>query len=66
MKIRDACDILLHNIERISALRFVPLGDNLDRRAWQRTLAEKINGDEREAMRIFEEVRALLEKDEIW
>jgi hypothetical protein len=44
----------------------VPLGDNIDRLAWQRTLAEKINGDERDAMRIFEEVRALLEKDEIW
>lgn len=66
MKIREACDVLLHDIERLASFRFVPIGDDINRRAWQRTLAEKIHGDEREAMAIFEEVKALLEKDEIW
>lgn len=65
-KIRIAADCIIENIDRLESLRFVPLGDNKQRQALQRTLAAKLHGDEREALAIYQEVLALLENDEIW
>ena len=64
-RIRAACDVLLKNIESIDALRFTPLGDELDRMAWQITLSRKIGGDIRSAMEVLAEVKELLQKDSI-
>ena len=64
--IRAACDVLLTNIEKVECLRFVPLGDNKDRIALQKVLAMKINGDERDAAQLLEQIRSYLENDEIW
>ena len=64
--IKAACDVLLTNIEKVESLRFVPLGDNKDRIALQKVLAMKINGDERDAAQLLEQIRSYLENDEIW
>lgn len=62
-KVRMACDEIIHNIERIGALRFRPMGDNKDARALQLALMKKIGGDERDAITIIEEIKALLDND---
>ena len=64
--IRTACDVILKNIENLEKLRFAPLGDEKERMAMQIALTKKLNGDERAALEIIAEVKALLEKDEIW
>lgn len=65
-QIRMACETILKNIERLDALRFVPLGDNKERQALQIVLQRKLGGDKKAALELFAEVMALLDKDEIW
>lgn len=65
-KVRLACDTLIQNIERIASLRFVPLGDNKDRLALQHTLAAKLNGDERAAQDILQEMIQLINNKELF
>lgn len=65
-KIQTACDTLIDNISRLDALRFVPLGDNIDRLAIQRTLTAKLNGDERSAQTILQEMIAILNDKELF
>ena len=65
-KIRIACDEILKNIERFDSLRFIPLGDPLERQAWHRALLLKFGGDERAVVEIIAEVKALLENNEIF
>ena len=62
-KIRQACDIILENIEKVESLRYVPLGDPTERRALMLTLKQKLGGDERDAIEILAEVKALLSND---
>ena len=62
-KIRTACDVILQKIENIEALRFVPMGDDKERQALQIALRLKMGGDERSALEIIAEVKALLDKD---
>ena len=64
--IRTACDVILKNIENLEKLRYAPLGDERERMAMQIALTKKLNGDERAALEIIAEVKALLERDEIW
>lgn len=64
--IRQACEVILKNIENIEKLRYAPLGDEKERMAMQIALTKKLNGDERAALEIIAEVKALLDKDEIW
>ena len=64
--IREACDVILRNIDNVEKLRFVPLGDDKERMAMQIALSKKLGGDERAAMEIIAEVKALLDKDQIW
>ena len=63
--IRNACDIILKRIEEIGALRFSPLGDEIERLAMQITLSRKIGGDKRSALEIIAEVKALLNNDKL-
>lgn len=62
-KIRQACDIILENIDRLEALRYKPMGDNKEVRALQLALARKMGGDERDCITIIEEIKALLDND---
>lgn len=64
--IRQACEVILKNIENLEKLRYAPLGDEKERMAMQIALTKKLNGDERAALEIIAEVKALLDKDEIW
>ena len=64
--IRTACDVILKNIENLEKLRYAPLGDEKERMAMQIALTKKLNGDERAALEIIAEVKALLENDEVW
>lgn len=64
--IRQACDVLIHEIERVESLRFIPYGDNAERRALQIALQRKIGGDERSVLALMEEIVQLLKNDEIW
>lgn len=61
-----ACDTLIENIDRLQALRFVPMGDNKERIAIQRTLAAKIGGDERSAITIMAEMMAILNDNDLF
>ena len=61
--IREACDTILKNIENLEKLRYVPLGDDKERMAMQIALSRKLGGDERAALEIIAEVKALLEND---
>lgn len=63
--IRTACDVILKNIEHLESFRFVPLGDEHERMAMQIALTRKLNGDQRAALEIIAEVKALLDKDEL-
>lgn len=63
--IRQACEVLLKNIESIQSLRFVPLGDEIERLAMQITLNKKIAGDLRPALEIIAEIKQLLQNDKI-
>lgn len=65
-KIRTACDIILKNIESFESFRFVPLGDEKERRAIQIALSRKLGGDEKTALEIIAEVKALLDQNEVW
>lgn len=65
-KIRQACDVILKNIENLEILRFVPLGDEKERQALQIALQRKIGGDTRSTLEIIAEVKALLNDDTIW
>lgn len=65
-KIRLACDTLVQYIDKLDALRFVPLGDNPERLAIQRTLSAKLNGDERAAQTILQEMIAILKDNELF
>ena len=65
-KVLLACDTLIQNIDKIASLRFVPLGDNKDRLALQHTLAAKLNGDERSAQDILQEMIELINNKELF
>ena len=62
-RIRMACDEILKNIEHLDSFRFVPLGDDRERLALQIALRRKLDGDERAALEIIAEVKALLDND---
>lgn len=62
-RIRMACDEILKNIEHLDSFRFVPLGDDRERLALQIALKRKLDGDERAALEIIAEVKALLDND---
>lgn len=62
-RIRMACDEVLKNIEHLDSFRFVPLGDDRERLALQIALKRKLDGDERAALEIIAEVKALLDND---
>lgn len=65
-KIREACDVVVKNIDRIGNLRFVPMGDNIEIRALQMALAARLNGDKRSALELIAEVKKLLTEDVIF
>lgn len=65
-RIQQACTVLIQNIERVMALKFIPLGDDKERRALQIALQRHLNGDEKSTVEILEEVLALIDKDEIF
>lgn len=65
-KSRLACDTLIENIERLDSLRFVPMGDPVERLAIQRTLAAKIGGDERDAITIMNEMMSILKEIDLF
>lgn len=65
-KIKMACDVILKNIESLDSFRFVPLGDERERRALQIALQRKMGGDEKAVLEIIAEVKALLDNNEIW
>lgn len=65
-KIRTACTTLIDNIEKVDALRFLPLGDSKERLAIQRVLSAKLNGDERAVQDIMGEIMEILNNNEIW
>lgn len=62
----QACDLLIDNIERVNALRFVPMGDPKERLAIQRALAAKIGGDPRDIVTILSEMTAILNEVELF
>lgn len=62
----QACDLLIDNIERVNALRYVPMGDPKERLAIQRALAAKIGGDPRDIVTILSEMTAILNEVEIF
>jgi hypothetical protein len=64
-EIRQACDVILHHLERFDILRYAPLGDPIERQAMVLAIKAKIGGDERDALEIIAEIKALLEKDTI-
>lgn len=64
-KIREACDELLKHLEAVESLRFVPLGDDKERVAWQIALKRRFDGDDQDILAIIAEVKALLEKDNL-
>lgn len=64
-EIRTACDVILKNIEHLDSFRYVPLGDEHERMAMQIALSRKLNGDQRAALEIIAEVKALLDKDKL-
>ena len=61
--IRNACDVLLKNLENLELLRFSPIGDDVERMAMQLALSSKIRGDKRYFFEIIAEIKALLEND---
>ena len=63
--IRHACEVILKNIESIQSLRFVPLGDEIERLEMQITLNKKMAGDLRPALEIIAEIKQLLQNDKI-
>ena len=65
-KIRMACDEIIKHIERMDSLRFIPLGDNKEIQALQIALRRRMDGDEKEVLAIIEEVKELLEHDQIF
>lgn len=62
-KVRQACDVILKNLENIEFLRHVPLGDDNERIALQTAFRLRIGGDERDFLEIMAEVKALLHDD---
>lgn len=64
-EIRTACDVILKNIEHLDSFRYAPLGDEHERMAMQIALSRKLNGDQRAALEIIAEVKALLDKDKL-
>lgn len=65
-KVILACSTLIENIDKLESLRFVPMGDNKDRIAIQRTLSAKLHGDERAAQDILQEMIAILNDNELF
>lgn len=63
--IREACDVILKNIENLDKFRYCPLGDEKERMAMQIVLSRKLGGDVRSAMEIIAEVKALLDNDSL-
>lgn len=63
--IRNACDVILKNLDNLERLRYCPLGDEIERMAMQIALSRKIEGDHRFFLEIIAEVKALLEKDSL-
>ena len=65
-KLREACEIVLHALKDEETRRIAPLRNMMERTALQKTIAQKIAGDERSAVEIMAEIMKLLEKDMIW
>ena len=66
MKIRQACDVILGEIQREETRRVTPDRTWRQTRALQAVIALKMGGDERTSLEILEEVRELLENEEIF
>lgn len=64
--IRVACDEILKNLERVNSLRFIPKGDPKERMSLQIALQRRLGGDMRDILEIIAEVKALLDKDQIF
>lgn len=65
-KLREACEIVLHALKDEETRRIAPLRNMMERTALQKTIAQKMAGDERSAIEIMAEIMELLEKDMIW
>lgn len=66
MKIQQACDVILEAIQHEETRRVTPDRTWRQTRALQAVIALKMGGDERTALEILEEVRELLENEEIF
>lgn len=65
-KTHDACTIVLESLERLSSLRFLPMGDPKERRVLQLALAQRLGGDERSATELIARIRQIIEDEDIW
>ena len=65
-KIRQACDVLLKDIEKVQSFRYAPKGDELERMAWNMVFNYRIAGDKRDAFEILAEIKQLLVNDNVF
>lgn len=66
MELRQACGIIIDQLERAEFRRVSPRDTWLENETLRRTLAEKLSGSPEDTMVIMARIRELLIKDEIW
>lgn len=64
--VREACKIILDNLDRGEIARLVPTVSLTEIKALQTTIALKMDGDQRSAVEILEEVHRLLANSELF
>lgn len=60
-KQRQAAELILSHIAKLSSLRFVPQGESKEREALQKALSAKLGGDMRSALELIEYFKAILD-----
>ena len=66
VKVREACDAIISFIDQNEMRRMTSRELMIDSRSWQMAIAARMNGDQRSALEIVQEIKNLLQKDLIF
>lgn len=66
VKVREACDAIIAFIDQNEMRRMTSRELMIDAKSWQMAIAARMNGDQRNALEIVQEIKNLLQKDLIF
>lgn len=66
LKVKDACQLILDNIDHLSSLKYIPMGDSREIQAIRMALAARLGGNKKSAFELIAEIKEILANDLIY